>query len=60
MLDLWVLIWDAIDRRGPGQITVLWAKSHPTPEMQEKFAIGSDEFFLNWCADFFAGWAADA
>eukprot|EP00959_Pyramimonas_sp_CCMP1952_P186130 3892100-Pyramimonas_sp.AAC.1 len=60
MLDLWIQVWHDRDNRGPGNVTVFWAKSHAIPDMQEKFGIEYDEYFLNWCANFFAGWAADS
>ncbi|CAK0880565.1 unnamed protein product [Prorocentrum cordatum] len=31
LLDLWVMTWSAIDRRGPGMITALSTKSHASP-----------------------------
>eukprot|EP00959_Pyramimonas_sp_CCMP1952_P033676 707318-Pyramimonas_sp.AAC.1 len=60
MLDLWVRIWSALDDRGPGKVEVLWAKSHASAQQRVQLAIGKEEFvFLEWCADYFAGWAAD-
>ena len=58
MTDLWVRIWAALDDRSPGRIEILWTKSHSTAQQRAQHAIDSDEHFLNWCADFFAGWAA--
>eukprot|EP00959_Pyramimonas_sp_CCMP1952_P285471 5968914-Pyramimonas_sp.AAC.1 len=55
-----LMVWYALDNRGPGNVTVVWTKPHATPDVQKKFGIESDEYFLNWCADFFAGWAADS
>ena len=58
MSDLWDDVWAALDKRSHGSMTLIWTKSHPSPEEVLLHKLQPDQLFLNSAADHFAGVAS--